>query len=97
MNNKHTLAPWKVNHRKENTVEITGNKLNWNKHCDREICTLFGATDRLDEIDELKANARLISAAPDMLEALQNLENDDNSIPAHAWKMVQDAIKKATI
>lgn len=38
----------------------------------------------------------LISAAPDMLEALQNLENDDSAIPEHAWKMVQDAITKAT-
>lgn len=43
-----------------------------------------------------KKDAALISAAPDMLEALQNLENDDVSIPFHAWKMVQDAIKKAT-
>lgn len=30
-----------------------------------------------------------------MLEALENLENDDNSIPEHAWKLVTDAIKKA--
>lgn len=43
-----------------------------------------------------KKDVALISAAPDMLEALQNLENDDNSIPAHAWKLVKDAIKKAT-
>lgn len=43
-----------------------------------------------------KKDIALISAAPDMLEALQNLENDDNSIPEHAWKMVQDAIRKAT-
>lgn len=42
------------------------------------------------------ANARLIAAAPDMLEALQNLENDDGIIPDHAWKLVQDAIAKAT-
>ena len=42
------------------------------------------------------ANARLIAAAPDMLDALQNLENDDNSIPEHAWKLVKDAIAKAT-
>ena len=41
-------------------------------------------------------NARLVSAAPDMLEALSNLENDNNSIPEHAWKLVQDAIRKAT-
>lgn len=39
--------------------------------------------------------ARLITAGPDLLEALQNLENDDDSIPAHAWKMCQDAISKA--
>jgi hypothetical protein len=44
-----------------------------------------------------QANARLIAAAPDMLEALQNLENDDgSSMPDSAWKLVQDAIAKAT-
>jgi hypothetical protein len=49
-----------------------------------------------DSSEESHANARLIAAAPDMLEALQNLENDDNSIPAHAWALVQAAINKAT-
>ena len=43
-----------------------------------------------------EGNAILIAAAPDMLAALQNLENDDNSIPEHAWKLVKDAISKAT-
>ena len=42
------------------------------------------------------ANARLIAASPELLAALQNLENDDGSIPDHAWKLVQDAITKAT-
>ena len=42
------------------------------------------------------AQAKLNEAAPSMLEALQNLENDNNAIPEHAWKMVQEAIKKAT-
>lgn len=40
-------------------------------------------------------DAKLISAAPDMLEALQNLENDNGAIPQHAWDMIQKAIKKA--
>jgi hypothetical protein len=46
-------------------------------------------------IDQRQANARLIAAAPDLLEALENLENDDNSIPSYAWDMVQSAIAKA--
>lgn len=45
---------------------------------------------------ECEANARLIAAAPTMLEALQNLENDDGAIPGHAWDMVQKAIQQAT-
>lgn len=43
-----------------------------------------------------KKDVALISAAPDMLEALQNLGNDANTIPEHAWKLVKDAIEKAT-
>jgi hypothetical protein len=42
-----------------------------------------------------KGTASIVAAAPDMLEALENLENDDNYIPDHAWKMVQAAIAKA--
>lgn len=42
-----------------------------------------------------RINARLIAAAPDLLEALENLENDDGSIPAHAWNLAQAAIAKA--
>ena len=42
-----------------------------------------------------EANARLIAAAPEMLEALQNLTNDDGGIPAHVWGLCQAAISKA--
>ena len=44
--------------------------------------------------DSLK-NAELIAAAPEMYEALRNLENDNGAIPDHAWQMVQNAINKA--
>jgi hypothetical protein len=48
-------------------------------------------------IPEYLADARLIAAAPEMLEALMNLENDGGkNMPESAWKLVQDAICKAT-
>ena len=37
----------------------------------------------------------LIEAAPLMLEALQNLENDSGQIPDHAWQLCQQAITAA--
>lgn len=44
----------------------------------------------------LPADRCLIAAAPDMLEALQNIENDDNSMNKTAWELIQAAIAKAT-
>ena len=44
---------------------------------------------------EAKANAQLISAAPDLFEALLNIENDDNKIPATIWEMRNKALNKA--
>ncbi len=37
----------------------------------------------------------LIAATPDLLEALESIENDDNSIPKKIWEMRNQAIKKA--
>ena len=69
----------------EGFVEETG-------HLDQ----FYGGQALICESVYRKKDAYLISAAPDMLEALQNLENDDNSIPKHAWEIVQKAIAKAT-
>lgn len=44
---------------------------------------------------EAKATANLIVAAPDMLEALKNIENDDEHMPPSAWELIQNAIAKA--
>lgn len=41
------------------------------------------------------ANAELIAAAPAMYEALANLENDADQMPAHAWENVQQALAMA--
>lgn len=48
-----------------------------------------------DALEKDKANARLIAAAPEMLEALENIENDDAHMPAAIWDLIQKAIAKA--
>lgn len=42
-----------------------------------------------------EADKKLISASPDMFEALNDLENDAGQIPKHKWDKVQAALKKA--
>jgi hypothetical protein len=85
--------------------EFKGTRRVWYSTTDGEANFYGIATDenwlmRIQQQGELmpleqEANQKLIASAPEMLEALQNLENDKNQIPAHAWKMVQDAITKA--
>ena len=92
---KHTPKPWLAgaimgrdeNAHKPGVIDIT--------YHGRTIATITPGTMSGDSLMEAEANALLIEAAPDMLEALKNLENDDGSIPQHAWKMVKAAIAKA--
>ncbi len=42
-------------------------------------------------------HTRLTAAATDLLEALLNIENDNNSIPETIWEMRNNAIRKATL
>jgi len=72
----------------ETSIECDGMRVCEVKH--------FDSFTKDPEYEEGFANAKLIAAAPDMLEALMNLENDNNSIPDHVWNMVKYAIKKAT-
>lgn len=62
-----------------------------NKFSDKLILSI----DNCDN-QEGKANALLISKAPEMLEMLESLENDDNAIPAIIWNKIQKLIKEAT-
>lgn len=57
--------------------------------------TFWGNSEPIVDEEEAKANAQLISAAPDLFEALINIENDDNRIPASIWDLRNKAIKKA--
>jgi hypothetical protein len=49
--------------------------------------------------DELEANARLIAAAPDLLEALQAarrwIANDESPGADDVWLLIEDALAKA--
>ncbi|WP_068318981.1 hypothetical protein [Polycladidibacter hongkongensis] len=47
-------------------------------------------------MSKLENNSRLLAAAPAMLEALENLENDDGqSMPSEAWLLIQNAVEAA--
>jgi hypothetical protein len=46
-------------------------------------------------LKEARANAHLISAAPELYEALASIENDDESIPLTIWEMRNEALAKA--
>ena len=94
MNTQHTPGPWAVVASWEDYMVEAPNK--------EEIIFQDGPY-QTPSIKE--ANARLIAAAPDLLEALleclQHLERDDQHIDALGWKMPHytkacDAIAKAT-
>lgn len=45
-------------------------------------------------LDESEANAILISKAPEMLEILSELENDNESIPKWLWQRIQKVLEE---
>lgn len=66
--------------------------------CDgKRICQIkhYASLENDPPYEEGLANAKLIAAAPDLLEALLNIENDTNTIPDAIWNMRNNAIKKA--
>lgn len=85
--NKFTPGPW-TNMPRMECVPICG------QH-DVGLSIGFINSSNPDRMAEGRANAYLIAAAPDLLEALKNLENDDGQIPDHAWTLCQDAIRAA--
>jgi len=84
---KHTPGPWNL-HDERNDWHIHSKK-----HGSISVIPKGGANQNF--INSAKANAHLIAAAPEMYEALKNLENDNGAIPNKAWSLIQKAIEKA--
>ena len=90
MDNKHTPGPWG---RGESTDPLSSAPPASAIYGNGElICSIEYPIQNEREL----ANIRLIESAPEMLEALENLENDDGKVmPESAWNLVQSAIAKA--
>lgn len=101
MNTKHTPGPWRQWPSEDEVSTWSVMPEQWNGFANDKGFALIAriskwSAESKERMEEAQANARLIAAAPELLEALENLENDDGIIPAHAWELVQSAIAKAT-
>lgn len=81
---KHTKGDWRYSHAKGQAKKYV--------MCDGlRIATVPINSGKTDA----KANAHIISAAPEMLQALLSIENDDGTIPEAIWELRNKAIAKA--
>jgi hypothetical protein len=98
---KHTPAPWgffRADIGFDDEAWVVDQTSERELDEDGDIHLYFQIARVCEEEDDdgvAEANARLMAAAPEMLAALENLENDDGAIPASAWNLVVDAVGKA--
>lgn len=90
MTNEFTKGPWSQGMRGPNGCPIIGNGRGL------MVAMIAHSANEPGQEFEAEANARLVAAAPCLLHALQNLENDAGLIPDHAWNLCQQAIAKET-
>ena len=90
METKFTKGEWKIRYE---STGIYHERIHI--HCNGfEIAEVIGFGQYGEP--QQKANAKLIAAAPCMLEVLETIENDNNGIPEWLWIRIKEAIKKAT-
>ncbi len=83
---EHTPGPWRASKAGHHTIWAANEVL---------IADCDTLDPRQPPTDQIQANAHLVAAAPLMLEALENIENDDAHMPDTAWELIQAAITKA--
>lgn len=93
---KYTPGPWEIERYSDGLIQIVGD-VRIVSDDEENVTTVVEAVARGDE-----ANARLIVAAPELLEALQDLDAlrgpfppSDEAVEA-AWRKASAAIAKAT-
>ena len=85
-------------------MEFKGTKGKWHnngsevRHSDRGIiiANVYAHNENNMPFNERIANAKLIACAPELLELLMDLENDDNRIPKAIWDRRNELIHRIT-
>jgi len=88
---KHTQGPWFVHSATDNDSFIVFDI----SIDDITVCGVYAVTD--EDFEAAKWDAKLIAAAPEMLEALTQLSKySKDALPDGVPEMIQSAILKAT-
>jgi hypothetical protein len=102
MKAKHTPTPWVIEGELD-YIYVVNNESKDERACDevRQVCHVCQGGYEYPDYDEALANAKLIAAAPAMLEALRyiaTLDTSEDASPAQcsAVLVAMNAIDKAT-
>lgn len=100
MKPKFTPGPWLINASlpQEWSVDCddsAGSSCNSISSQSQDCPVAFVVHDDWRDDETFEANTQLISAAPDLYEALASIENDDGRIPPAIWELRNKALAKA--